>query len=1300
MTEALERYVPTRLVGAIAAAPGAWRRLPAAVLVADLTGFTALSERLAQRGALGAEQLGQMLDARLGLVIDEVAEAGGEVVAFAGDAIQALWYADDGELAPALGGAVRCAEALLRRDEAGAELGLKVAVGAGVVSGGALGGHEGRALVALGGAEVVATAAACSASATGQLAWTEAARALGDAARRARAVAASPAAPLDVARLRALAPLPVLTAAEAGHMEWLAELRHATIVFFGLRGIDLDEAARFTRLDAAVRVAQEEVARFGGFVSQVVCDDKATTVLAAWGVPGAAHEDDAARAVRAANAAVGRLACEGVRVGCGVASGRTLCGIRGNARRAEYAVIGERVIVAARLMQHAADGEILVYGATAEAAGHRVGFDEGESLRLKGKTEPVLARRPLAVERTSSPPPEGDLFGRTRERRALARWLERAPDGRSPLVVVEGEAGIGKSSLLREHLRDARERGLRLLVAAGDPVELASPYAAWRGALRDLFALHDADETRLRGLGVPDERAPLLLEALGIAAQDTPLTRQLAGPARTLAIVELVGDVLARTLDEQPLVLVAEDAHWLDSASWTLLAGLRASLAPHFVVVVTRPYAWDALDPSARAALRDPDERMRLDPLPREGLRSLLLAALDADDLPPALIEFVHARGAGHPLVSGELALALRQAGCVKMVGRDCRVPVGAPAFDAVELPDTVEGLVARRLEHLGAEATLALKVASLLGARFTTDDVREVHPTGRGAAELADDLDRLAALSLLDRAEDGFAFHHDLTRAAVYSRMPFAQRRELHGRVARWLEAAGGADDALLAHHFQHAGELGAMIRHAERAAERALRTGASREAASHYERLLAIEDPTALAEHGLDEVRRARWSCHLGVALYALGDLTGSAARLSGAMEALGVRVPGSGAGWGWALATGAAAQALGVGTATCAPEAHDTVALAAQRLSEGFMWQRKGVQMLACTLISVNHAERGRTREGVARCYAMLGFSLGVARLEALGARYFARARQTAEQHGDERSAVFIGYAHAVYQLGNGAWDVARASIDEARRLAHEVHDLQELEVVETAAANLEYLTGELRASGERFERVYQSGRRRANLQHEAWGLYGAGRSWILLGEIERGRACVERALALYREVPEPISELICHGLLAQVHLAAGDLEAAVAAADETTRRIREAPPAVFSELSGYIAAGRVRLVVARRAKGGPEWPAARAAALAAVKDFGRYSFVFPIGKPYELLAAGELAAIEGREKRARKVLGEAVALAARRGMPYAEALGHARLSALHGETSEAGRAHQQSLDALLERIGATADALAVS
>ena len=634
-----------------------------------------------------------------------------------------------------------------------------------------------------------------------------------------------------------------------------------------------------------------EVEALGGTVTSV----SGRGLQAMFGAPES-HEDDPERALRAAyrvlatSAASGRLAGppDGATAACpsagstgeslglriGIESGPALVGPIGGGAKVEYVALGDVVSAAAALQAAAHPGSILVGPATRAVTAHLFRWGLREEVCLTPDTKPLIASyldAPLATAAERRPRLGGSapLIGRQAELRLLDTALRAAVAGRGQVVLLTGEPGIGKTRLVLE----ARNRSIGWLGAGSGrrPAWLegraasyasATPYglyryllASWLGVAFDQPAaalrstLADA-LTRLMGntnlvtplaylMGLPEAKPAPNADKAGKASKTAPeeLRRQVFAAMRAL---------VSRFAAIAPTVLVLEDLHWADPTSLSLTAELAELTEgrPLLLLATSRPGTGPA--GTGYAALSAREIRLRpLTPVAAEAFTRSLLGEVGGP-----VLDTVLANADGNPLFLEERLAEMLEAGTLvreRGVWR-LREDSGQPR---VVLPQVIERLVRSRVDRLSPAAADAVRAAAVLGTEFTADVLAAT--LGTTPAALAPVFGELRASDLVhpephDGAGPAFRFRHALIQEATYLALLRAERRELHARAARALEAATSGRHAevaaILGRHYATAEIADRALYYLELAGDHATDSFANDEAVASFREALAVTE------------------------------------------------------------------------------------------------------------------------------------------------------------------------------------------------------------------------------------------------------------------------------------------------------------------------------------------------------------------------------------------------------------------------------------------------------------------------
>ncbi len=554
-----------------------------------------------------------------------------------------------------------------------------------------------------------------------------------------------------------------------------------------------------------------EIERFGGTVEKFIGD----AVMAVFGAP-VAHEDDPERAVRAALRVLETIddlnAAEGLElaVRAAVATGEAVVSLGARPGEGEGIATGDVVNTASRLQGEAPVGGVVVNEQAFRATRAAVEYEELAPVTVKGKADPVplwravRARSRFGVDAEAAP--ATPFVGREHESRLLEETFERMlRESTIQLVTVVGEPGVGKTRLLAEFRAFVDNRPELVYWRQGRCLPYGEGITFW--ALGEIVKAHAGI---LESDGEEEASAKLRSAVEAVTGEDGD--RDWLG-GRLAPLVGLAGGgdtqreelftawqaFLEAVAAQRPLILLVEDLHWGDSALFEFVERLVdwSTGVPILVVCTGRPELYDRR-PGWGGGKRN-SNTVALSPLSHEETARLVAALLESAVLPAETQQALLERAGGNPLYAEEYVRMFRERG----------------SAEELPLPETVQGLIAARLDSLPPERKALLQDASVLGKVFWAGGLEAM--TGRSPEEVRDGLHQLALRELVRRARSSsvegqaeFTFWHALIRDVAYGQIPRAARAEKHRAAADWIEAMAGerlADHAeLLAHHTTEA--------------------------------------------------------------------------------------------------------------------------------------------------------------------------------------------------------------------------------------------------------------------------------------------------------------------------------------------------------------------------------------------------------------------------------------------------------------------------------------------------------------
>ncbi len=663
-----------------------------------------------------------------------------------------------------------------------------------------------------------------------------------------------------IAALTAEAPAAATAASRGASEPAAAERRQLTVMFCDLVG----STALSARLDpedlravigAYHRCVAKVIGRGGGFVAKYMGDG----VLAYFGYPGA-DEHDAERAVRAALKLVEKVArldtvAAPLQVRVGIATGLVVVGdLIGQGMSREQAVVGETPNLAARLQALAEPGTVVIAPSTRRLTGGLFEYADLGAVELKGLGAPMMAARvwrESAAESRFEALHGRDLtpLGRDEELALLQRRWRQARAGEGRVVVLIGEPGIGKSRLAQAMLQEVAGEPHTRLRYFCSPHHQASALHPFITQLEHAagFTREDMPEARLVKLEALLARSDAGVEEIGFIAERMSIPTgdkyplpDLTPQRRKEKTLEALLAQLTRLAAQQPVLMLFEDAHWIDPTSLELLTltVARASTLPLLLLVTARPEftpPWPA------------EAHVTTLPLARLGRReggTLVERSAGGKALPAEILEQILARTDGVPLFLEELTKTIIESGLLREEDGHYALDGALPPL---AIPTTLHDSLMARLDRLAPVREVA-QIGAAIGREFTYRLLSAVaqQPDDR----MKEALDRLVRAELLfgrgEVPEAVYTFKHALVQEAAYASLLRERRRTLHAHIAQALEGAfpevAETQPELVAHHYAAAGLTAPAIDYYRRAAERAMAASANAEAIAHLTKGLEL--------------------------------------------------------------------------------------------------------------------------------------------------------------------------------------------------------------------------------------------------------------------------------------------------------------------------------------------------------------------------------------------------------------------------------------------------------------------------
>jgi class 3 adenylate cyclase/tetratricopeptide (TPR) repeat protein len=659
-------------------------------------------------------------------------------------------------------------------------------------------------------------------------------------------------------------PLPTKTAPSATAK---GERRNVTVLFADAVGHtqiaeQLGEEQTYELMQGCFARMQRAVEQYGGSVNQYTGDG----ILALFGAP-LAHEHSARRAVAAALAMQHLLneyreeVHSRYPVQCayriGLNTGPVVVGSISEKLDLEVAAVGDTVNLAARMQTLAEPGTVCVSEHTFRAVQDYFEFENLGEHEVKGKSAPVRVYRPLrerAVQNRLEVSLERGLTpytGREQEQKVLAGYLNKAANGQGQVVLVSGEAGIGKSRTLFEFNRAVDRRQQRWIggqcISFGEHI----PYLPVIDLLKSAFAIGEADkeadivakvDAAVSEWADPHRAtAPYIRFLLNVDPGDESVAA-MDPQIRRAGFFDAFRAVVTELSSSNPLIIAIEDLHWVDDQSEEIIGSLVDYIArlPVLLLMTARPGYKGTFDE------RSHFNRMALTQLTSDATAAMVERALASSGLPAELQSLIAAKAEGNPFFIEEVLRSLAETGAIRETNGSYTLECDP---DALMVPDTIQEVILARIDRLAPGAKEAVQLASVIGREFT---VRLLNRISDLEDRLTDTLSELKSLELIYESgfmpELSYMFKHALTHDVAYSTLLTDRRRRLHRTVAEAIETLFADRISehyeALGYHYELAEDWERALEYLRKSGDKAAAAFANREAIGYYTRAIAAVD------------------------------------------------------------------------------------------------------------------------------------------------------------------------------------------------------------------------------------------------------------------------------------------------------------------------------------------------------------------------------------------------------------------------------------------------------------------------
>jgi class 3 adenylate cyclase/ABC-type dipeptide/oligopeptide/nickel transport system ATPase component len=870
--------------------PRVYEFLDATLLFADISGFTALSEKLASMGSEGAEEVTKIINGFFAPLIDIITKWGGDIYRFGGDAILSFFpmiTRTTPAAIRALNAASESIEFVKKHGNTRTRAGrFRIEMHCGLTSGRVflkdlktdvfIGGRLTNNLMEIvdyASAGKIVVDASTREAAKGMRfhkvkknAW-QCSGAL-TKPRQMRRPAHTTVRRLPLSVMRTAIPqlksyVPVWLYERIEHKPFFdqkdGEHRKAAVMFLHFGNIEFEKNPR----EASVQMKDiysaltETIKKYDGWLNKIDWYVKGTRALVVFGFPHS-YEDNEQRATLCAHELRNHNACKEHKLRIAVHAGSIFAAPVGSELRREYTVMGDVVNLAARLAAAAPDNAVAV---SEDIFNKTYSLFEYKSLgekAYKGKKKKIISYKMgdrKYVDRASLSrwvSESAQIVGRKKELKSIGEICQQVKKSKGHIMSVTGEAGIGKSRLVQESIKLLKNAGFQIIQGGCVSYGKALSYHPWIDIFNMVCGIVSADtlsarKTKVRKLLRRVDRSfvkwlPVVGEVLGVGFAETQLTKYLDAKIRKQKFFDIVFDILKSYTRKKPLCIVMEDLHWADSVSLELLNYIGRNIGDKKILVLV---AYRPMKSKEEFMEKDYHTNIRLRELSKKETTELAINLLSIHELPDNYKQLIIDHSQGNPFYTEEIVKSLIEQGVVYEDEKG-RWRFGSDV-KRIQLPDTVEGVILSRIDRLEMTEKEVLQTASVLGREFPQSLIEGIYENLRVLFEALDSLHKLDLIrSEKERGKKNIRiiFKHVFTQEVAYSTLSFAKKRELHRAVGGFIEKTYVTRKeeflGLLSHHFYKGEDYDKALLYSVEAGEKAKKVYANEEAIEFFTRAI----------------------------------------------------------------------------------------------------------------------------------------------------------------------------------------------------------------------------------------------------------------------------------------------------------------------------------------------------------------------------------------------------------------------------------------------------------------------------
>lgn len=645
------------------------------------------------------------------------------------------------------------------------------------------------------------------------------------------------------------------------------EHRKVAVVFLHFSGIpyDANPIRASAMLDNFHRIVKETISKYDGWLNAIDIYKDSERVLAVFGFPKA-YEDDEKRAALFTYEIMNHPQLKNLNIRAGINAGSVFAAPVGSSLRREYATLGDAVNLAARLGAKAENKSIVASETIFNKTFAIFDYESLGEKEYKGKKKKILSYRLIKKKQIEKKvlskwlSESASIVGRQGEIQQISKLIDLVRKAKGQILEISGEPGIGKSRLTQELVKMSGKAEFQIF--KGDCISYGSAfsYHPWVDILTDFFEILPADNVKVRQAKIKSKSAlvdrklvewlPVIGEVMSVPFPETSLTKLLDAKIKKQRVFDIIFDFMKYITKSKPANIIIEDVHWADTASMELInyIGRNIEDKPILLTLVHRP-----LKKKEEFMEKKFNTAIVLRELSKEDSLELVKNLLSIKDITKDFRELIIEKSQGNPFYIEELVKSLIEQGYVKEEKGTWKF---TGDVKKLQLPDTVEAVILSRIDRLDLQERDVLQVASVLGREFDDFLIGGIYPDEALLGRSLKNLQRLDLIKQEKREKQPrYFFKHIMTREVAYGTLSFTRKQELHRQTGVFVEDRLKERKeeflGLLSYHFYAGGDYDKSLLYSVEAGEKAKRVYANEEAIEFFTR--AIDSYANLEKHGL---------------------------------------------------------------------------------------------------------------------------------------------------------------------------------------------------------------------------------------------------------------------------------------------------------------------------------------------------------------------------------------------------------------------------------------------------------------